>query len=280
VQGENAEQYVSAVNRAYDLLGLEAPGRMPNSSELAFEVQTAIRGFIKRLLTEDHIAPTPTEATPAVFVFELCKLAAKGLRAGDLKIARAALSNVFQFYMIWRPTMAAAITWSDLGELSATHFSVTMRRDMLGRKNKSGAEKTITRRRPADIEHADVHFIPLFAEYRRQVDELVLRRRFLHPVSVWQLPTEGLRPLGSSGMGRWLKSAASKTSTGLPAKITPRCHRNGSSTLAYRLLNDYPDFCIIADWEMTGSTFQTEYFRPNLEVDMQLARFFFADLTR
>jgi hypothetical protein len=30
----------------------------------------------------------------------------------------------------------------------------------------------------------------------------------------------------------------------------------------------------IADWEMTGPTFQTEYFRPNLEVDMQLARFF------
>jgi hypothetical protein len=157
---------------------------IPNSSELAFEVETAIRGFIKRRLTEDHIAPTPTEATPAVFVFELCKLAAKDLRAGDLTIARAALSNVFQSYMIWRPTMAPAIPWSDLGELSATHLSVTMRRDMIGRKNKSGPEKTITRRRPADIEHAEVHFIPLFAEYRGQVDELVLRRRLLPPVSV------------------------------------------------------------------------------------------------
>jgi hypothetical protein len=81
-------------------------------------------------------------------------------------------------------------------------------------------------------------------------------------------------------MGRWLKSAASETSTGLPAKRTPRWHRNGSSTLAYRLLNDYPDLCFIADWEITGSIFQTECFRPNLEVDMQLARFFFADLTR
>jgi hypothetical protein len=253
---------------------------MPNSSEMAFEMQTAIRGFIKRHLTESHTAPTPTKATPAVFVFELCKLAAKGLCAGELKIARAALSNAFQFYMIWRPTTAAAIPWSHLGELSATHFSVTMRRDMIGQKNTSGTEKTITRRQPADIEHADVHFIPSFAEYRRHVDELVLRGRLLPPVSVWQLPTEGLRPLGSCDVGRWLKSAASKPSTGLPAKITPRCDRNGSSTLAYRLQNDYPDFCFIADWEMTGSTFQTEYFRPNLEVDMQLARFFFADLTR
>jgi hypothetical protein len=45
VQGGTAEQYVSAVNRAYDLLGLQAPGRMPISSEPAFEVQTTIRGF-------------------------------------------------------------------------------------------------------------------------------------------------------------------------------------------------------------------------------------------
>jgi hypothetical protein len=81
-------------------------------------------------------------------------------------------------------------------------------------------------------------------------------------------------------MGRWLKLAASKTSMGLPAKIASRCHRNGSSTLAYRLLTNNPDFCFIAGWKMTGSTFQAEYFRPNLEVDMQLARFYVAALTR
>jgi hypothetical protein len=90
--------------------------------------------------------------------------------------------------------MGAAIPWSDLGDFSATHFSVSTRHDMIGRKNKSGVEKTITCRRPADTGHADVHFIPFFAEYRRQVDESVLRRRLLHLVYVWQLPTEGLRP--------------------------------------------------------------------------------------
>jgi hypothetical protein len=67
----------SAVKLVFDLLGLQAPGRMPNSSELAFEVQTSMRGFTQRHLMEDHILPTPT--TPAVLVFELCN-AAKGLR--------------------------------------------------------------------------------------------------------------------------------------------------------------------------------------------------------
>jgi hypothetical protein len=123
-------------------------------------------------------------------MLELCKLAAKGLRVGDLKIARAALSNVFQFYMLWQPTIAAAIRWSDLGDFCATHFIVTMRRDMIGRQNKCSVEKTIPRRLPADIEHADVHFIPPFFEYGRQVDELVLLRRLLPPVSIWQLPME------------------------------------------------------------------------------------------
>jgi hypothetical protein len=95
----------------------------------------------------------------------MSKLVAKGVRAGDLNIARGALSNVFQFYMMWRPTMPVNFPWSYIGDFSATHFSVTMRRDMIGRKDKSGVEKSITNRRPADIEHADVHFIPLLVEY-------------------------------------------------------------------------------------------------------------------
>jgi hypothetical protein len=141
--------------------------------------------------------------------------------------------------MIWKPMMAAAIPWSDLGVLSATHFSVTMRRDIIGRKDMSGVEMTITRRQPDDIELADVHFIPLFAEYTANSISLFESRCLLSPVSVWHLPTEVLKPLGTSDMGRWLKSAASKTSTGLPAKIAPRCHRMARVPLCCVLLVVY-----------------------------------------
>jgi hypothetical protein len=46
----------------YDLLGLQAPERKPNSSELAFKVQTAIGGFTQQHLTEGSHNLTPTEA--------------------------------------------------------------------------------------------------------------------------------------------------------------------------------------------------------------------------
>lgn len=280
IQGETAEQYVSAVNRAYDLLGFPAPGRPLGSKSLYFEVQSALTGFVQRRLNEQNISASCTPATPDTFILELCRVALTALRSENLSIARAALANIFQYYMIWRPTMAAAVGWSNLKVVSNSEIEVLMPRDMTGRKDKKGREKVITRRISGGICHPELHPIALIFEYRRQVDVVTRRRRLLPPLGVWQLPTEGFKTFGSTEMNAWLKSAATNVPAGLPPKITPRCHRNGASTLAYRLLKDYPDFCWVADWELTGETFKKTYYRPSLEVDMELARFFFADLAR
>ena len=100
------------------------------------------------------------------------------------------------------------------------------------------------------------------------------------PKQMWQLPKEKAKIFGSAEMRKWLIFAAKETTSGLPEGLTPRGHRNGSSTMAYRFLHDYPTFCNVADWELSGKTFQKTYFCPNLSIDMEIAALFFADLAQ
>ena len=280
IQGETAEQYVSAVNRAYDLLGLDAPGRPRGSKDLYFEVQKALKGFTKRRLLEDGIASSKTVPTPGKFMIELGWVALMALEKSNLKLARASISNIFQFFMIWRPTMAAAALWDSLNFIDGDDIEVTMARLMPGRKNKTGREKKVVRRPTLGSRYSGMHPVLLIARYQVLLLEECTKLGIECPKQMWLLPKEKTRVLGSADMRKWLLYAAKETFSGLPDGITPRSHRSGSSTMAYRLLKDYPVFCNIADWELTGNTFQKTYFCPNLAIDLEIAALFFADLAQ
>lgn len=69
--GETAEQNVSQINHANDLLGKSTPGRPPGQPELHFDVRIALRGFVQRHRVEEGLTTFSAEATPGEFVLAL-----------------------------------------------------------------------------------------------------------------------------------------------------------------------------------------------------------------
>ena len=175
--------------------------------------------------------------------------------------------------------MCAAALWNNTIFVNGD-IEVTMTREMIGRKDKLGQDKKILRRPISGNRYSGKHPILLLARFRVLVLAECERLGIQNPKQMWLLPKEKGRILGSPDMRKWLIFAAKETFQGLPQGVTPRSHRNGASTMAYRLLKDYPVFCNVADWELTGKTFQRTYFCPNLAVDMQIAELFFADLAQ
>lgn len=78
-----------------------------------------------------------------MFAMALRVVVSDTLAAWDHRLAHAALPQVLQFYCIWRPTMAIALTWVTLSCPGGRPwpFLVVLGRGMPGRKNKRTAEK-------------------------------------------------------------------------------------------------------------------------------------------
>lgn len=142
--------------------------------------------------------------------------------------------------------MAAATLWSNLVFLGDGTFKITMTREMLGRKDKFGMEETFIRRpfkgRSTISCKNPVH---LPARFRVLVLESCDINQFQYPLNMCQLPTEKPKILGSAEMRRWLIYTAKETFNGLPRGLNPRGRRNGSSTMAYRLLKDESVFAML-----------------------------------
>lgn len=85
IQGEIAEQYVSSINRAYDLLDVTAAGRPAGSKELYFEIRSALKGFVRRRLKEEGISFTSITPTTRTFIVEICSVALGALDKSDLQ---------------------------------------------------------------------------------------------------------------------------------------------------------------------------------------------------
>ena len=175
--------------------------------------------------------------------------------------------------------MCAAALWDNSTFVNG-NMEITMTREMIGRKDKLGQVQTILRRPLSNHRYSGIHPVLLLARYRVLILSECERLGISSPKQMWLLPKEKEQLLGSADIRKWLLYAAKETFHGLPKGLTPRGHRNGASTMAYRLLKDYPVFCNVADWELSGKTFQKTYFCPNLSIDMDIAELFFADLAQ
>lgn len=139
VLGASATQYVSAINRVFDVLGFQVPAHAPGSTDLCFDVQFAPESFTRRPLHEEGASSSDTQVTPGPFALALCQVPLNALQARDLSQARAALANVFQFYIIWWPTMAVACRWDRISFISVSSVVLDIPRDMPGGKDRTGA---------------------------------------------------------------------------------------------------------------------------------------------
>lgn len=146
ISGETATQYVSAINTAYLTMGLDPPGRASNAERLYFDVKKSLEGF-KRLRT--RLSPArgqPTPATTLNLIYALCVVVSKALDHKNLTLVRDGLANIFQYYMISRPTMTAMMKWDQVEFISAKKIRVTIPRLAAGRKNKNMPSKLVERK--------------------------------------------------------------------------------------------------------------------------------------
>lgn len=284
ISAETATQYVSAVNRAYDLLDLPPPGRAVDSPRLYADVKSALAGFRRNRIASGASPPSPTAPTPVPLVYELLRMAARAAKPPQLnmRILRAALAHVWQYYMISRPTMTAGMLWTNVRFDGSTTVHVTITQLAAGRKNKTLPTKVITRQDVSPLPDA-VHPIRLLQQYCALVDSECRRRNRPFPKQVWQLPAEPQvgREFTSVDMGHWWKLVLSKlppASRGGATLITPKSHRSGASTAAAKLGIDVSSICHVADWDQLGTTFRTTYLRPGLACPTALTQPLFGDL--
>lgn len=108
---------MSAINTAYQTLGLDPPGKALNAERLYFDVKKALEGFKKLRSGASPSAPLrgqPTPATALIQIYALSKMSSNALDTANLSVAHGGLANVFQYYMISRPTMTAMMRWEDI----------------------------------------------------------------------------------------------------------------------------------------------------------------------
>jgi hypothetical protein len=113
IAGSTMEQYVSVVNRAYEISGLDPPGKTVNGNKLYVEVRNSIDGFKRSRENHDAGGPVPTLPTPDYVIGALCAFVPRMLKppisASSLEMARSGLGNAWQYFNFSRPTMTAAM---------------------------------------------------------------------------------------------------------------------------------------------------------------------------
>ena len=282
ITGETATQYVSAINTAYETLGLAPPGRAPNATRLYFDVKRSLEGFTRKRVRTGGPLPSPTVPTPLSVAMALCDSTAHMLQRDNLAGARNSLANVIQFFMISRPTMTAAMTWTQVQFISNKTVHFVIPRLAPGRKNKKQPDKLIVRSIPDDVA-AHRHPLTLLMQYRAAIETTCRRRKLPIPLGVWDVPGGPKRtaPANSSDMNFWLSTALKNVPHAAlqGVNIMASSHRSGAATAAMKLRVDPAAICHVGDWELSGNTLRTTYFRPNLRCPQPLARHFFADLS-
>jgi hypothetical protein len=283
IRGDTKRQYVSSISMAYETSGLAPPRRPAGTKRLYHKVGRAIHGFTNARLRAGGVEPTQHSPTPDTLIGLLCdfvhKVLSAPVSAKSVSLALNALSNVWQYVMISRPTMTAAMEWSDLQLASDRELKQSLRRLAYGRKNKTATTKSFTRRILLTEPLPDRHPVSHIFRYHRAVSEFTTRLWLLWPKCVWQLPTEGLTTqLDSAAMNIWFKAAVKDAKIRHDEQVTARSHRSGSATAAFKVGVPVPVFSQVTDWDLSGKKFFKTYYRSQLDCKPALQRRFFADL--
>jgi hypothetical protein len=178
-------QYVSSNNTAYDTSGIAPLGRPAGTKRLYREVSCAIHGFTNARLRAGGAEPKQHTPTPDTLIGLLCDFVYRVLSvpvsAKSLSLARKALSNEWQYFMISRPTMTAAMEWGDLQLASDRELKQSLRRLANGRKNKTAPTKTFTHRIVRAEPLPGRHPFSFIFRYHRAISDFTTRRRLPWP---------------------------------------------------------------------------------------------------
>jgi hypothetical protein len=258
ISGDSMRQYVSSINMACQRT---SPAWAVGWDEASLpRRETCNSWFYERQLRAGGTEPTQHSPTPDTLIGLLSDFVHKVLSvpvsAKILSLARNALSNVLQYFMMPLPTMTAAMEWSDLQLASDRELEQSLRRLADGRKNKTAPTKSFTCRILLTEPLPDRHPVSLVFRYHRAVSEFTTRRQLPLPKYVWQLPTEVLKiMLDSAAMNTWFKATVKDAKIRHDEQVTAHSHRNGSATAAFKVGVPVPVFSQVADWDLSVKTF-------------------------
>lgn len=248
--------YLSAVNTQYRLLGLNPPvtGR---------RIANTKKGYAKKWVRKPSAVRIPT---PAYVQQAILEIGISACRVRNSRTARACRAQIFQFYMMMRPQLAAAFQVEWIIEATPEILRYRIPAVTGGRKIKT--RKSVVLERARTLRSGDIslkqalHPLDLFTAWNELRASTGCQSKFW-----FNLPADNGRPSEPQQL-RWLQTALSQIGYKADPNtiVLPHRHRAGGSSCAHgtgvtvHIINHY------ADWSQTGTTFVTKYWDPSYQV--------------